>query len=79
MATERITPAAGVDNAVHEATVPLSAFAYEALAEEAERQGVTLPELLAHAALYYLADLDSGRVARTIPRTFRRGEDKPAG
>lgn len=36
---------------------------WAALAEEAEHQGVT-PEILAvHAVLYFLADLDSGRIA----------------
>jgi hypothetical protein len=41
-------------------------FGWTALQEEAERQGVSIEELLEHAALYYLSDLDSGRVAAKI-------------
>lgn len=33
---------------------------------EAERQGVTISELLEHAALYYAAELDAGRVAERL-------------
>jgi hypothetical protein len=39
---------------------------WTALAEEAKEQGVT-PEILAvHAMLYFLADLDSGRIAELL-------------
>lgn len=33
---------------------------------EARRQGVTVERLLAHAALYLVADLESGRVSRRL-------------
>jgi hypothetical protein len=36
------------------------------LEEEADEQGITLERLLEHALLYYLADLDSGQVARRL-------------
>jgi hypothetical protein len=36
------------------------------LEREAEDQGVTIPELLEHAALYYAAELDAGRVAERL-------------
>jgi hypothetical protein len=49
-------------------TLDFDDFGWSALREEAERQGVTLEELLEHAALYYLSDLDSGRVAAKILR-----------
>ena len=37
-----------------------------ALAEEAGRQGVEAEELAVHALLYFLADLDSGRIADVL-------------
>jgi hypothetical protein len=36
------------------------------LEDEADAQGITLERLLEHALLYYLADLDSGRVPRRL-------------
>lgn len=42
----------------------LDGFAGEALVEEADQLGVTTEELAKFAVLYYLADLDSGRIAR---------------
>ena len=51
--------------------VKLGEFAFAELRAEAEREGVTLEELLAHAAMYYLADADSGRISRRFPRTGR--------
>jgi hypothetical protein len=70
-------------------------FGWASLSQEAERQGVSREELLKHAAMYYLADLDSGRVAARIlrgverepgdteqepgARRFERREDEPDG
>jgi len=45
----------------------LDGFGVKALREEAARQRVTVEELASHALTYYLADLDSGRLARKIP------------
>lgn len=42
----------------------LDRFAGEALAEEADRLGASVEQLATFAVLYYLADLDSGRIAR---------------
>jgi hypothetical protein len=52
-----------------ELTIPLQldGFARTALEEECARQGVAADELARFAVLYYLADLDSGRVAREVP------------
>jgi hypothetical protein len=47
----------------------LDAFAWEALLQESAALGVPVDELAVFAILYYLADLDSGRVARRIPRS----------
>ncbi len=44
-------------------TLDLSPFAVETLEGEAQRQGIPLATLLRHAALYYLAERSSGRVA----------------
>lgn len=45
----------------------LSEFAWQAIEQESVRLGVTKEELVGFAVLYYLADLDSGRIARRIP------------
>jgi len=50
-------------------TIELDDFGWRSLSEEAERQGVDLEALIEHAAMYYLADVDSGRAAVQI---FRR-------
>jgi hypothetical protein len=44
-------------------TVRLDDETWAALAEEAERQGVSADALAVHAVMYFLADLDSGRLA----------------
>jgi hypothetical protein len=46
--------------------LPLDGFAREALEQEARRMGVSPGEVMTFAVLYYLADLDSGRIAREI-------------
>jgi hypothetical protein len=49
---------------------------WEGLEDEARRQGIPLERLLEHAALFYLADLDSGRFAEhLIDRA--RDDDEP--
>jgi hypothetical protein len=47
--------------------VHLEGFALELLEEESARLGVSADELAGFSVLYYLADLDSGRIARRIP------------
>jgi hypothetical protein len=44
----------------------LEGFAAEAIDEEADRLGVSVDELVSFSVLYYLADIDSGRIARRI-------------
>lgn len=61
----------GHDQTVGEArevTVKLEGFAWEAIDEESARTGVPVEDLVGFAVMYYLADLDSGRVARRIAR-----------
>jgi len=48
-------------------TIDLDGFAQERLEHEAQSQAVTLEQLVRHALMYYLADLDSGRVATRVP------------
>jgi hypothetical protein len=46
-----------------ELSVPLDDATWSALQQEAVRQGVEPEQLAVHAVLYFLADLDSGRLA----------------
>lgn len=57
---ERIVPRRVMD-------IHLEGFAVEALAKEAARLGVSAEELATFSVLYYLADIDSGRIARESP------------
>jgi hypothetical protein len=44
----------------------LDGFARETLEQESARLGVPVEEVAKFAVLYYLADLDSGRISREI-------------
>jgi hypothetical protein len=44
----------------------LGELAGDALARESDRLGVPIEELASFSVLYYLADVDSGRIARSI-------------
>jgi len=46
--------------------VRLDEFAWQALEEESERLGVPVEDFVSFSVLYYLADVDSGRIARRI-------------
>ncbi len=46
--------------------IEIDQVTWEALAAEADRQEVSTDQLLQHAVLYFVADRDSGRVARRI-------------
>ncbi len=50
-------------------TVQLAGFAAEAINLEATRLGVPVEELVSFSVLYYLADIDSGRIARQIGKS----------
>jgi len=57
-------------------SVQLDGFAAEAIDEEAKRLGVSIDELVAFSVLYYLADADSGRIAReTVISPYPDGPD----
>jgi hypothetical protein len=55
--------------------VTFDEFGWGALTDEAKRQGVTIEELVAHAAMYYLADSDSERLSRRVLRGV--GDSEP--
>lgn len=50
-------------------SVRLQGFARESLEQESARLGLPVEDLVAFAVLYYLADVDSGRIARRISRS----------
>jgi hypothetical protein len=49
-----------------ELKLDLDSDSWNELEGEAERQGVSLERLLEHAVVYFLADLDAGRVERRM-------------
>jgi hypothetical protein len=50
-------------------TLELEGFAWEKIDEEAAREGLDVERLVEFALLYYLADVDSGRIARRVARS----------
>jgi hypothetical protein len=54
--------------------VKLDDATWGALSEEADRQGVPTELLAMHALLYYLADIDSGRVAALLEDALENRE-----
>jgi hypothetical protein len=52
----------------HRLVLRLDGFTRKTLAEQATQMGVSAEELATFGVLYYLADLDSGRVARRVPQ-----------
>jgi hypothetical protein len=62
-APSRKRPPAGASRSV---TLRLWGFAWEAIERESARLGVPVDELVAFSVMYYLADVDSGRIARQI-------------
>jgi hypothetical protein len=59
----------------HKVEVEFEEFGWAALTEAAEREGVSVDELLVHAAMYYLGDQDAKRASR---RVFRPSVRRPA-
>jgi len=56
--------AGGNDGGRARLVLSLDEFAAKAVKQEATKLGVSAEELASFAVLYYLADLDSGRIAR---------------
>lgn len=49
-------------------TLRLHGFAWETLEEETTREGLNTEKLIAFSVLYYLADVDSGRISRQVSK-----------
>jgi hypothetical protein len=64
---------------VRRLTLGLEPFAWEALEQEAARLEVSIEELASFGVLYYLADGDSGRIARRLPAAHPLEEPHPLG
>jgi hypothetical protein len=60
-------------------TLELQAFAWDALAEECAKLGMAIEELVSFSVLYYLADRDSGRIARRLPGRGAPAKPNPLG
>jgi hypothetical protein len=58
--------------------LPLDAFGREAIEDYATTHGATPSAVVRDAALYYLADSDSGRPSWRVPRFMRKGGSGPA-
>jgi hypothetical protein len=50
----------------HTLALEIDGFVWDSLHEECARAGLTTGEMIAFCVLYYLADADSGRIARRI-------------
>jgi hypothetical protein len=50
-------------------TLRMDGFAWEAIEQQCDDLGVPVEDFIAFSALYYLADIDSGRVSRQIARS----------
>lgn len=50
--------------------VQLDGFAAEAAGEEAARLGISVEELVSFSVLYYLADVDCGRITRQVAKAL---------
>jgi hypothetical protein len=60
----------------HKVEVGFDDFGWEALNREAELQGVTIEELIYHAAIYYLAG-DREKISHRPPRDLPGPSDDP--
>jgi hypothetical protein len=57
-------------------TLELDEFAMSALADEARELSVSVEELASFALMYFIADRDSGRTARRVPRRETGGAQR---
>ena len=71
-----VPPSATAPREGSDVTVRLDNETWDAVHEEAERQGVSAADLTRHAVLYFLADVDSGRVARRLARVLSDGDSQ---
>ena len=64
-------------NDAREVTVRLDKETWQALHAEADRQDVSAADLTRHAVLYFLADVDGGRVADRLERALNEPDASP--
>jgi hypothetical protein len=60
---------------VREVRFTVETAIWKEFTEEAERQAVSVDQLLQHAALYFMADRDAGRLAQRILEDLGREEE----
>jgi hypothetical protein len=65
------------DGQVVELRVSLDSAIWDDFSKEADRQGVSTGQLVQHAALYFAADRDSGRLAQRIVSDIGNPERDP--
>jgi len=58
-----------------EVRLEVDADRWKVLESEAQRQGIPLERLLEHAVLLYLADIDSGRLAKRVLDRSEEGDE----
>ena len=68
----RFAPAANQDYALN---IELDDATWKSLSDEAEAQGVSTEVLTMHAVLYFLADLDSGRLVGLLEDALESPDD----
>jgi hypothetical protein len=57
-------------------TIEFDDFGWSRIREEAERQGTSPEEVVSHAVAYYMADLDSGRIAARVLKEVEESDDE---
>ena len=67
----------GNDGQVVELRISIDAVIWDDFSTEADRQGVSTGQLVQHAALYFAADRDSGRLAQRIVSDLGHPEGNP--
>jgi hypothetical protein len=60
-------------------TLELDTFAIGALEDEARELNISVEELASFALVYFIADRDSGRTARRLPRRETDGGKRTTG
>ncbi len=67
----------GKDDQLVELRISIDAAVWDDFSKEADRQGVSTGQLIQHAALYFAADRDSGRLAQRIVSDLGNPEGDP--
>jgi hypothetical protein len=61
----------------HRLAIDLDRFAWETISEQSTELGVSVEELVSFSVLYYIADLDSKRIARRLPPSPSPSPQRP--